>query len=146
MEIIERDRSYLADLKPLWEELNSHHGKLSKNFKEQFKSLTFEKRISMLSDKKDLSVFLASDSGKYIGYCIATAEGSKGELDSIYIEPNYRKQKVGTKLMERALDWFDKLNIHEMDIYIAEGNEQVFNFYEKFGFKNRFTIFHKQKA
>ena len=62
MEIIEKDRSRLADIKPLWEELNAYHGRLSAYFKEHFRSFTFEKRISALTDKKDLSVFIVSGS------------------------------------------------------------------------------------
>jgi diamine N-acetyltransferase len=146
MEIIEKDRRHLIDIKLLWEELNSYHSQYSKNFKEHFNSFTFEKRLSKLIDKKNISVFIASDSGTYVGYCIVTAHKNKGEIDSIYIKPNYRGKKVGSKLMQNAMEWLDKFNLNEIDIYIAEGNEQVFTFYEKFGFKNRFTVFQKQKA
>ncbi len=144
MEIIEIDRKHLIEIKPLWEELNNYHGQLSTNFKEHFNSFTFEKRISKLTDKEYTSVFIASDSGTYIGYCIATTEKNKGEIDSIYIKTDYRQQKIGSKLMQKALEWLNKLHLKEIDIYVAEGNEQVFPFYEKFGFKNRYTVLQKR--
>lgn len=146
MEIIEKDRNHLKDIKTLWEELNTYHGQHSINFKDHFSSFTFENRISKLLNKEYLSVFIASDSGGYIGYCIATADKNKGEIDSIYIKPDYRGQNIGSKLLERALKWLDKLTIKEIDIYVAEGNEQVFNFYERFGFKHRSTVLQKRKA
>jgi diamine N-acetyltransferase len=146
MEIIEKDRKHLIEIKPLWEELNNYHGQLSTNFKEHFNSFTFEKRINKLINKENISVFIASDSGTYIGYCIVTAEKNRGEIDSIYIKTNYRGQRIGYKLMQKALERLNKLNLNEIDIYVAEGNEQVFSFYEKFGFKNRFTVLQKRNA
>jgi diamine N-acetyltransferase len=144
MEIIEKDKSQLQDIKSLWEELNSYHGQLSTNFKDHFNSFTFENRISKLIDKEHLSLFVAFDRTISIGYCIATADKERGEIDSIYIKNGYRGQKVGYKLMFKALEWLNKLNLNEIDIFVAEGNEQVFGFYEKFGFKNRFTVLQKK--
>jgi len=140
MDIIELDRKRLQDVKGLWEELNSHHGRLSSNFKEHFDSFTFEDRIKKLTDSAHLSIFVATHDGSYIGYCIVTADKDKGEIDSIYIQPTYQGQGIGERLMQKALDWFNERECSELMIYVAEGNESVLEFYEKFGFRKRFVV------
>ncbi len=143
MQIKELNRDQLPEIKHLWEELNSHHRDLSTNFKEHYKFFTFEQRITTLLNKEFLSVIVASDKDKYIAYCIASVDKHRGEIDSIYLRPEYRGQHIGNNLMLRAMEWLNKHDIKEIDIIVAEGNEQVFGFYEKFGFKKRFTVFQK---
>ena len=52
-----------------------------------------------------LNVFVASESGKYIGYCIASIEEDAGEIESIFINPEFRNRKTGHLLMDAALKW-----------------------------------------
>ena len=52
-----------------------------------------------------LNVFVASESGKYIGYCIASIEEDAGEIESIFINPEFRNRKTGYLLMDAALKW-----------------------------------------
>ena len=146
MDIIEIDRNRLQDIRDLWKELNSLHRQLSSNFKQHFDSFTFEKRVEKLICKEYLSIFVASDADLYVGYCIATADKNRGEIDSIYVQPSYRGQKVGHELMIMAMEWLNKQDCNEIDIYVAEGNEQVLGFYEKYGFKKRSTVMQKKRA
>jgi len=140
MEIIELDRSRLTEIEGLWKELNAHHDQSASNFKEYFDTLTFEHRIRQLLHKEDLSLFVSSDTGEYVGYCIATTEKSKGEIDSIYVKASHRGKKIGHQLITRAVEWLRAHNCSEIAIYVAEGNEKVLGFYEKYGFNKRYTV------
>jgi len=140
MEIVELDRSRLPEIEALWKELNAHHAQRSSNFKQYFDTLTFQDRLKQLLYKEKLSLFVSSDADVYVGYCIVTAERNKGEVDSIYVKASRRGQRIGHELMGRAMEWLSKQDCSEIDIYVAEGNEQALSFYEKYGFRKRFTV------
>jgi len=140
MEIIEFDRSRLPEIEGLWRELNAHHAQHASNFKNYFETLTFESRIKQLQHKENLSLLVSSDSGEYVGYCIATTDKSKGEIDSIYVKAGHRGQKIGHQLITRAMDWLRLHHCSEIVLYVAEGDEEVLGFYEKYGFAKRYTI------
>ena len=42
-----------------------------------------------------------------IGYCVTTAQGREGEIESIYVADAYRNQEIGTALMRNAIAWLD---------------------------------------
>ncbi len=146
MKIVELDRTRLPCIEDLWIELNTHHGQLSSNFKQYFDTLTFQDRIKQLVRKEELSLFAVSDAGPYVGYCIATVDRSRGEIDSIYVKASHRGQGIGHELMFRALEWLRAQACTEINIYVAEGNEQALSFYEKYGFRKRYTVMGKRKA
>lgn len=137
-------------VQPLWEKLNKHHQFNSIYFKDKFSNLTFdmrkkkfindaniELRIDIVKDPENLAL---------VGYCISTVTiDSVGEIDSLYIEPEYRKFGIGDKLMRSSLDWLDSKNVRMKIIGVAEGNEQAFDFYKKYGFYERRTILEQVK-
>lgn len=135
----------LDSVQPLWEKLNIHHKANSRYFKDKFMKLTFDIRKKKLINDSDteLRIDLVKDLEKqaFVGYCISTVNSElEGEIDSLYIEPEYRKYGIGDKLMRRSLDWLDSRNVKTKIIIVAEGNEQVFSFYKKYGFYERKII------
>ena len=140
---ISRDNYHL--IKEMWAKLNRLHGQLSNNFKNHFESFTFEKRMQPLLKKKHLSIFIATDTTEDLGYCIVSADDGQGEIDSIYIEPAYRKRKIGSSLIKKAMDWFDSVGCDSVSISVADGNDSVLDFYQSFGFY-RFAVLLKYKG
>lgn len=56
----------------------------------------------------------------------------KIDIEKIYVDPNYRKQNIGTKLLNEI----DKLNLNRKIILeVNENNTTAINFYKKNGFK-----------
>ncbi|MGD0236016.1 MAG: GNAT family N-acetyltransferase [Syntrophorhabdales bacterium] len=145
MAIVKLDKSRLPEIEDLWKELNLHHHRLSSNFKQYFDTLTFQDRVKQLVCKESLSLFAASDAGAYVGYCIATADRNRGEIDSIYVKASHRGQGIGHELMMRAMEWLRAQYCTETVIYVAEGNEQALSFYEKYSFTKRYTVMGKIK-
>jgi ribosomal protein S18 acetylase RimI-like enzyme len=109
MEIKELSRDNYHLIKEMWAKLNRLHGELSNNFKNHFESFTFEKRMQPLFEKKHLSVFIATDTTEHVGYCIVSAENGKGEIDSIYIEPEFRKQGIGSAFVKHRFSRFENI-------------------------------------
>ncbi len=77
----------------------------------------------------------------YIGYCISTVNKELiGEIDSLFVEKEYRKYGLGDQLMNRALDWLNNNKVKTKIIGVAEGNENVLEFYKRYGFYKRRVI------
>lgn len=123
---------------PLWEKLNKHHEEKSKHFKDKFSKFTFEERKDILMEKfenGDVRVEIAKSRGTIIGYCISSVlNNGRGEVESIFIESEYRGYGIGQELMENALNWFDRKSAKMKKIVVAAGNEDVIKYYEKYGF------------
>nr|WP_282433378.1 GNAT family N-acetyltransferase [Desulfosporosinus sp. FKA] len=80
-----------------------------------------------------------------IGYCVTTIDNDIGEIESLFVDEAYRKMGLGTVLMERALNWLEQNSITKKRLNVAVGNEQVLNFYRRFGFHPR-TIILEQRV
>lgn len=145
IDLITGGTELLEFVKPLWENLNKHHQLNSRYFPDKFKNLTFDMRKKKIMNdaNTELRIDLVKEieNQVFVGYCISTITiDSVGEIDSLYIEPEYRKFGIGDTLMRRSLEWLDSKNVRMKIIGVAEGNEQVFDFYKKYGFYERRTI------
>jgi len=137
------DNSMLDDIQGLWEQLNALHMTKSPDFKHHYNTFTFTARKKSLLEKADNGrIFLvaAYDREVMIGYCVSSITGDSGEIDSIYVKPDYQNRRIGHMLMETSLNWFNANNTKAIDIAVSVGNEEVFGFYAKYGFKPRLTV------
>ncbi len=138
--IIEKNINDIELIKPLWEQLNALHCEKSVNFKKRFETYEFEKRMEGIIQKAErgiikLDILFDDEKNKYAGYCLSSIEDCKGEIESIFIEKEYRKSGQGGKLMESALRWFNDKNIYDIKINVVYNNSDALPFYERYGFK-----------
>jgi ribosomal protein S18 acetylase RimI-like enzyme len=132
----------IDDIEELWIELNQVHFEKSPDFKRRYRDFTFRQRKQSLlsrAGKGKLSIAIAYDGDKKIGYCVSGIVDNIGEIDSIYVKPDYRKQHIGSVLMEKSLDWINSCDVTGVTVKVAAGNEEAFGFYSKYGFKPIFT-------
>jgi diamine N-acetyltransferase len=155
--IIVPDIKYIAaDVKdvgliaPLREKTRQYHQQRSPHFKRLFAGPNIDEAYKQALEKAvggillDLAEDTATD--KIIGYCLSTiGEDNNGEIASIYIEPEYRRRRVGYKLLERALDWMDKRAVIRRTLCIGAGNEEVVDFYRHFNFQVRTIVMEQVK-
>ena len=141
----------LDEIQLLWEGLNRHHAAISPHFKADFHAKTFAERKRALLEKYtdgQLRIDIAGTQGRNVGYLVsAITPDGVGEIESIYIEDDFRGQAIGDQLMQWALDWLDEQGVHTKQIDVAVGNERAYKFYARFGFyprvvtlKQRFMI------
>ena len=77
-----------------------------------------------------------------MGYCISSIKrDGLGEIDSIYIESDYRRKGIGDNLMNRALQWLKESSADRIIVQVIVDNEEAFPFYQRYGFFPRSTIF-----
>jgi len=140
IEYVEANRNDLDIVGPLWRKLMQHHIERSTHFKSFLEKATFERRAKQIRDKSedgDIRIDLARDvtTENIIGYCVSTiTRDNQGEIDSIYVEPDYRGRNIGNNLMERALRWMDSKSVTSKMLVVAAGNEEVFDFYRQYDF------------
>ena len=137
------DHSSLSEIKELWEELNQLHFKKSPDFKNHYGAFTFEAREQSLlatAARGKLFVVIAFLNEIKIGYCVSSVVDDVGEIDSIYIKPDYRNNHIGSILLESSLNLIKENCVKSIKIAVSVGNEEVFGFYAKYGFKPRLTI------
>ena len=146
IETIKLDQIYL--IKNLWKQLNNFHLQNSKFFKEHFKTYTFEDKCKDFPEKtsNEILINVIYDNKKTVGYCISTISNRAGEIDSLFIAEEYRKYGYGKIIVEKSIRWFELNNCEKIHLSVAEGNESVFGFYEKFGFYPRFTYLTQRKS
>jgi ribosomal protein S18 acetylase RimI-like enzyme len=133
----------IMKIKPLWEKLNERHMSVTKNFKQHYQEQTFEKRCAkfLAISEEHLRIEAAyDDGGTTAGYCICSIENGRGELDSIYIEPQSRYKRLGSYLAGRGVEWMKQNGCSIINVEVADGNEDVFPFYESLGFAKRKTV------
>jgi len=139
------DEAMLDEIRELWEALNQHHGHISENFKSHYENFPFEsrKRNLLLKAKNGrLRIEMAVDQEnmKNVGYCISRIEFSgDAEMESLYVEENYRGLGIGELLLSNAINWMDEMGAHTKTVSVAVGNEKAFGFYQRFGFYPRKT-------
>jgi diamine N-acetyltransferase len=143
-QITQIDIQSIRCIKPLWEKLRKIHYNDSHCFKDYFRSLTFEKRCEKFARLSAEDIFIEGvflpNRDAPVGYCVSTAENSTGEIDSIFIEEQYRKNGVGARLIHHSLQWLQEKGCTTIRVGVAEGHDSVLGFYRKIGFYPRMII------
>ena len=136
MQYLVIEKHSLDIIAPLWEKLKDHQRIRSTHFRDHYANRTWAKRKNELLSAKRLHVVLAKDEkDAIIGYCVSTISGDNtGTIESIYIEPVYRKNKIGDSFMKMALDWMNEQRVNNKVLTVGVGNEEVLGFYSRWGF------------
>ncbi len=146
IEYVETNRQELDSIGFLWEKLREHHRVLWPYKNRTYPITTWDMRKKGLLEKTskgDLRLDIAKDTntGELIGYCICSVnEDKQGEIESIFVESNYRRFGIGDTFMKKSLNWMDSLSITKRIIGVGAGNEKVFPFYARYGFFPGVTI------
>jgi ribosomal protein S18 acetylase RimI-like enzyme len=103
----------------------------------------FTARFEVLLDRDDQLVLLAEDHGTPVGFAYLTLrqtpyhDGPLAQLEELYVRPDRRDQRIGSALMQRALDLVGERNAGEMHINVDGNDFDTRRFYEeRFGFVN----------
>lgn len=95
--------------------------------------------------------WLAMDGQKAVGFCEVTlrrdyVEGSDtsptGYLEGIYVLPNYRRQGIGTELVNAAAHWLRTQRVAAMGSDVALDNTVSQAFHEALGFEETARLVH----
>jgi ribosomal-protein-alanine N-acetyltransferase len=99
---------------------------------------SFDSRVGL-----DAFYVVESSDGDIIGQLVIGKFGENdAHLKKIGVAKSLQNRGLGTKLMEAALDWFEKVGIHQATLYTQDYNTIAQNLYKKFGFSVTGTTWH----
>ena len=130
----------LPVVRPLWEKLCAYHVALTPQFAARRATRTFEARKQELlaksaSGKLKIDLAYAGGTSDPVAYCITSlGPDGAGEIDSLYVDQDYRGKGVGAELTRRALAWLDGHKAASKTVTVAFGNDPALEFYARFGF------------
>ena len=90
--------------------------------------------------------FVALDDDFIVGAIMVGNDGRRGYIYHTSVHPNYRKQGIGKKLVEAALDSLHKIGINKVALVVFEKNKDGNEFWEKLGFTSRNDLIYRNKA
>lgn len=132
---------HLESIRLLWQALNRHHRSISPHFEHEFACFTFDQRVDNLrQDYTDQAIHLdiAWNGERPVAYLVsALSRAGVGEIESIYVQAEFRGQGIGDELMKRGLAWLQAQNPVSIEIKVAVGNEDAYPFYARYGFYPR---------
>ena len=129
-------------VRPLWEKLRAYHAPLLGD-KAPF---VFEPRKQEILSKAAagklwIELVSLAEYATDIAYCISTVSANGcGEVDSMFVEKDFRGRGVGSELVRRTLAWFDSVGASSKVVTVAHGNERAPAFYRRFGFRPRCVL------
>lgn len=144
MHTVELENRQYGLIKGLWEKLNRLHGELSTHFKDHFATFTFDTRLAQFCEKEHKAIFTVMKDGLCVAYVMVSIDHGTGEIDSIFVDEQFRGKGLGASLMEKALSWLDDHACRTIRVSVAEGNEPAMGFYRNFGFFERFTVLQRK--
>ena len=126
-------------VRPLWEKLRAYHAPLL----DERPPFLFEPRKQGILSKAaagKLRIELVSTTSQAadMAYCISSvsADGC-GEVDSMFVEEQFRGRGVGSELLRRALAWLDSAGASSKVVTVAYDNQGALALYKRFGFHPR---------
>lgn len=77
-------------------------------------------------------------------------EGAYGEVNEIYVKPEWRRKGIGKAMMIHGHNWFKEKGINTVRVETAVSNQVTMMLYKKLGYKAHYTsmekTFRKRKA
>ena len=91
--------------------------------------------VDLVPDQDQPQFTLADDFTSYLGgYLLATIIDGEGEILSIGVTPEWQRQGVGKRLLQRFFDYGASRNMAKALLEVAEDNVAALELYHDFGF------------
>lgn len=94
--------------------------------------------INMFQQLYEMGIgfLIAEEDGYVIGYVMFWIKyENQGHIISIAVDKNYRRKKVGTHLLVKAISLLSLLNLDTIYLEVNENNTAAVEFYKTFNFK-----------
>lgn len=91
--------------------------------------------IDELTENKLAVYLVAKHEGKVIGYAGMWKIYDEGHITNVAVHPEYRKNKVASRLVEQLIKTAKKNGITKMTLEVRESNTAAQNLYLKYGFR-----------
>jgi ribosomal protein S18 acetylase RimI-like enzyme len=138
--LIRGGEELLDRVEPLWKQLREHHANVAPIWRGHLLPPDFRPRREYLLSHcaGGLLVLLASSNLQDVGYCVCSISADRdGEIDSLFVAPQYRRRGIATRLMTEGMRWLREQQVQAIFLDVMHGNEDPLKLYERFGFRTR---------
>lgn len=90
--------------------------------------------------------FVAVDGEKIVGVIMAGNDGRRGFIYHTAVAPEYRKQGIGAKMVDRTMLALKDCGINKAALVVFERNQAGNGFWEKQGFTVREDLVYRNKS
>ena len=109
--------------------------KISEIAKESFLHPWTDSYLRKVSQEHTNDILVAETAGKTVGYILGYIKPDKsGSIKILAVDPNYREQGVGGKLIETIVGKLKKEGANEVFLKLRADNSVAYDFYGKLGF------------
>src|SRR5438477_10972583 len=91
--------------------------------------------LSELAQKASRAYFVAWHDGKVVGYGGVMILGDEGHVTNVAVDPDYHRNRVGTRLLLRLVDESRARGVRSMTLEVRRANSGAQTMYRKFGFQ-----------
>ncbi len=105
-----------------------------------------EEGIEKFLKRNPSTCFVAEQDNKIVGVILSGHDGRRGFIYHTTVNQEYRKQGIGKKLVDHALDALEKEGIHKVALVVFERNSLGNAFWESQGFSSRGDLVYRNKS
>ncbi|MFX0042499.1 MAG: GNAT family N-acetyltransferase [Candidatus Hodarchaeota archaeon] len=143
--IIELNESNIPEILELWKELFDFNADIEPLFtRREDAHLNYESYLKELMKSDDVKIFGAVDDENLIGFIVAKLsyyppiylEEKYGLINDLIVTSSYRRMGIGSRLIEKARDWFSFLGLKRIELDVVARNKEAYSFYLRLGFKD----------
>jgi ribosomal protein S18 acetylase RimI-like enzyme len=147
----------LENILELWKGQYDFHHKLDNIYYVPFDNTTipsFKKYLKKAIKKNTPRILIAKDdNGTLVGfitYDVSTSDyfdtniKKYGEIIELFVDPRFRRQKIGTKLMQSVEGEFKKEGVNILKLQVSTFNQTAIALYQTLNYINRQTFMFKK--
>ncbi|MDE5604044.1 MAG: GNAT family N-acetyltransferase [Eubacterium sp.] len=102
--------------------------------------------IAKFLERNPDTCFVAETDNKIVGVIMAGNDGRRGYIYHTAVHPSCRKQGIGSRLVQTAMDALKQLGICKVALVVFEQNQSGNAFWEKQGFTVRTDLTYRNKS
>ena len=102
--------------------------------------------ISSFLARNPQTCLIAKQAGKIVGVILVGSDGRRGYIYHTAVHPDYRRQGIARRLVEKSLAALEELGIHKVALVVFEKNQKGNDFWEKLGFRVREDLVYRNKT
>jgi ribosomal protein S18 acetylase RimI-like enzyme len=95
-----------------------------------------QKDIEKKLKVRDDLFFVGTVSSRVVATVMAGYDGHRGWIYYLAVDPDYQRQQIGRRMMEKAESVLQKRGCPKINLQVRTSNQEVITFYERLGFSN----------